>query len=343
MTDVIQPVDEGRLDGSAETGREISYMEAIREALSEEMHRSPDVFVIGEDIAVFQGAFGVTGELWKEFGEDRIRDTPISENSLVGVGVGAALMGMSPVVELMFGDFVLLAMDQIVNQAAKARLMSGGRVEVPLTIRTTTGATGAAAAHHSQSIEGWLLGMPGLKIVAPTTPADAKGLLKTAIRDRDPVVFLEHKRLYGRRGPVPDGDHLVPFGSAAIRRAGTDVTLVAISGLVVECLAAAEEVASAGIDVEVIDLRSIAPIDTATIFESAEKTSRVVVAQEAPDRGGVAAEISALIAEHRIDVLDAPIQRVGAKPIPIPYSPAMESHVLPSADDVVSALMRAMA
>jgi pyruvate/2-oxoglutarate/acetoin dehydrogenase E1 component len=344
MTDTTRPVEEEQASAiSATEGRELSYMEAIREALREEMERSPDVFLIGEDIGVFQGAFGVTGELWKEFGEDRVRDSPISENSLVGVGVGSALMGMSPVVELMFGDFVLLAMDQIVNQAAKARLMSGGRVEVPLTIRTTTGATGAAAAHHSQSIEGWLLGMPGVKVVAPTTPADAKGLLKAAIRDRDPVIFLEHKRLYGTQGPVPDGDHLVPIGSASIRRRGTDVTLIGVSGLVVECLEAAEQAASAGIDVEVIDVRSIAPIDTATIFESVEKTSRVVVAQEAPNRGGVAAEIAALVAEYRIDVLDAPIQRVGAKPIPIPYSPVMESHVLPSTDDVAAALMRAMA
>ena len=322
--------------------RQVTYAEAIRDALREEMLQDERVFIIGEDIAVFQGAFGVTGELWKEFGEERVLDSPISENSLVGVGVGAALMGMRPVVELMFGDFILLAMDQIVNQAAKARLLSGGRVEVPLTIRTTTGATGAAGAHHSQSIEGWLLGMPGLKVVAPTTPADAKGCLTAAIRDPDPVVFLEHKRLYGVKGAVPEGEHLVPLGSAAIRRAGDDITLIGVGGLVVDCLEAANQAETAGISVEVIDLRSIVPIDTATIFASVEKTTRAVVAQEAPDRGGVAAEVSALLAEHRIDVLDAPIGRVGAKPIPIPYGPAMEQHILPSSDDIAAALVAAM-
>ncbi len=324
------------------SGREMTYAEAIRDALREEMRRDDGVFLMGEDIAIFQGAFGVTGELWKEFGEERVLDSPISENSLVGVGVGAALMGMRPVVELMFGDFLLLAMDQIVNQAAKARLMSGGRVSVPLTVRTTTGATGAAGAHHSQSIEGWLLGMPGLKVVAPTTPADAKGLMAAAIRDPDPVVFLEHKRLYGAKGAVPEGEHLVPLGSAAIRRAGHDITLIGVGGLVAECLEAAEQVDKAGISVEVIDLRSIVPLDTSLIFGSVEKTSRAVIAQEAPDRGGVAAEISALVAEHRIDVLDAPIGRVGAKPIPIPYSPAMEQHVLPTSDDIAAALVAAM-
>ncbi len=321
---------------------EMTYAEAIRDALRTEMLVDDRVFLVGEDIAVFQGAFGVTGELWKEFGDDRVLDSPISENSLVGVGVGSALMGMRPVVELMFGDFVLLAMDQIVNQAAKARLMSGGQVEVPLTIRTTTGATGAAGAHHSQSIEGWLLGMPGLKVVAPTTPADAKGLLTAAIRDRDPVVFLETKGLYGVKGEVPVGEHLVPLGSAAIRRAGTDVTLIGVSGATVNCLAAAEQAAAHGISVEVIDLRSIAPIDTETIFRSVEKTTRVVIAQEAVERGGVAAELSGLIAQYRIDYLDAPIIRVGAKPIPIPYSPAMEQYVLPGRSEIVAALSTAM-
>jgi len=339
-TDMPQILDQSC--GASSATSEMTYAEAIREALRTEMAHDDRVFLIGEDIAVFQGAFGVTGELWKEFGEERVRDTPISENSLVGVGVGAALMGMRPVVELMFGDFVLLAMDQIVNQAAKARMMSGGQVSVPLTLRTTTGATGAAAAHHSQSIEGWLLGMPGLKVVAPTTPADAKGLLTAAIRDPDPVVFLETKQLYGLKGEVPLGEHVVPLGSAVVRRAGTQVTLIGVGGATAGCLNAANEVAADGIDVEVIDLRSIVPIDTATLFTSVEKTTRVVVVQEAVERGGVAAEVAALIAEHRIDHLDAPILRVGAKPIPVPYSPTMEQHVLPGLSDITAAVSAVM-
>lgn len=320
----------------------MNYAEALRDAMRLEMLRDDNVFLFGEDIAVFQGAFGVTGELWKEFGEARVRDTPISENSLVGVGVGAALMGMRPVVELMFGDFLLLAMDQIVNQAAKARLMSGGQVSVPLTLRTTTGATGATGAHHSQSVEGWMLGMPGLKIVAPTTPADAKGLLTSAIRDPDPVIVLEHKMLYGTRGEVPEGEHLVPIGTAAVRRVGTDVTLVAVGGIALQCEQVADELAAEGVSVEVIDLRSIAPIDTDTLFASVEKTSRLVVVQEAVRIGGVAAEISALVAQHRLDFLDAPIGRVGARPIPIPYSPEMERHVLPQPSDIRDAVLATM-
>ncbi|NPV85093.1 MAG: alpha-ketoacid dehydrogenase subunit beta [Anaerolineae bacterium] len=320
--------------------REMTYAQAIREALAEEMRRDKNVFLMGEDIAIFEGAFGVTGNLWKEFGLERVRDTPISEAAIVGAGVGAAIMGKRPVVEIMFGDFLPVGMDQIVNQAAKARYMSGGKVSVPLTIRVTTGATGAAAGHHSQSFEGWLIGIPGLKIAVPASPEDAKGLLKTAIRGEDPVIFFEHKRLYGMRGAVPEGDFTIPFGKARLVRRGKDVTLIGISGMVPTCLEAAEELQREGVDAEVIDPRTLVPLDRDLILESAVKTGRVVVVQEAHSRGGAAAEIAALIAEHAMDWMNAPILRVGARNVPIPYSPVLEQEVLPGKEDIIAAVRK---
>lgn len=320
--------------------KEISYAQAIREALAEEMVKDPDVFLMGEDIALFGGAFGVTGPMWKEFGLDRVRDTPISEAALVGAGVGAAIMGMKPVVEIMFGDFLPIAMDQIVNQAAKARFMSGGRVSVPLTIRVTTGATGSAGAHHSQSLESWFTNIPGLKVVVPASPADAKALLKSAIRDPDPVIFFEHKRLYNLKGPVPEGDVTCEFGKANIVREGGDITIIAISGMLVEAMDAAEELAQYGIDVEVVDPRTLLPLDTDTFLKSVEKTSRVLIVQEAYAKGGPAAEIAAHLAEYAMDYLDCPIARIGAKFAPHSYNPEQEKFILPDKNSIVATVRR---
>jgi acetoin:2,6-dichlorophenolindophenol oxidoreductase subunit beta len=319
--------------------REITYSQAIYEAMAEEMSRDKNVFIMGEDIALFNGAFGVTGDLYQEFGLERVRDTPISESGILGAGVGAAIMGRRPIVEIMFSDFLCVGMDQIVNQAAKARFMSGGKVKVPLTIRVTTGATGAAAAHHSQSFEGWFMNIPGLKIVVPTTPYFAKGLLKSAVRDDDPVLFFEHKRLYNTHGQVPEEDYTLPFGKAHIFRSGKDITLVAISGMVLTALKAANELAAEGIDVEVIDPVTLVPLDKETILESAKKTSRVVIVQEGHKRGGPASEIAALIAEEALEWLDSPILRVGAKNVPIPYSPVLENAVLPQMEDIKAAVL----
>lgn len=320
--------------------RIISYSEAIREALAEEMSRDPHVFILGEDVGAFGGVFGVTQGLFAEFGPERVRDTPISEAVIVGAALGAALAGMRPVAEIMFGDFVTVAMDQLVNQAAKARYMSGGKAKVPLTIRVATGAPGSAAAQHSQSVEGWFLNVPGLKIVIPATPYDAKGLLKSAIRGEDPVLFFEHKMLYAARGEVPETeeDYLIPFGQAAIRRAGSDVTLIALGGLVQPALTAAEQLAAQNISVEVIDPRTLVPFDKETILTSVQKTGRVVIAHEAHRRGGPGAEIAAIIAEEAIQWLDSPIVRVAAKNVPLPYSPVLEEYVLPSVSDIVQAI-----
>lgn len=318
--------------------REITYSQAIREALSEEMRIDPRVFLMGEDIAIFGGAFGVTGDMWKEFGLDRVRDAPISESAILGAGVGAAIMGQRPVVEIMFGDFLFVGMDQIVNQAAKARLMSGGKVQVPLTIRVTTGATGSAGAHHSQSVEGLFMGIPGLKVAVPSSPYHAKGLLKSAIRGDDPVIFFEHKRLYGTRGPVPEEDFTVPFGEADVRREGKDLTLIGISGMVPTCLEVADEISQEGIQVEVIDPVTLVPLDKETILSSVKKTSRVIVVQESHKRAGPGSEIAAIIAEEAIDWLDGPIIRIGAANIPIPYSPILEQQILPNKADILSAV-----
>lgn len=329
-----------------ESTREISFSEAIREAMVEEMRRDERVFLFGEDVGTFGGVWGVSAGMLEEFGEERVRDTPISEIAIIGAGLGAAMMGMRPIAEIMFGDFLMCAGDQIVNQVAKARFMSGGKANVPLTIRVTTGAPGSAAAQHSQSPESWFMNVPGLKIAVPASPADAKGLLKSAIRGEDPVLFLEHKMLYAVSGPVPeDPDHLVPFGQACVVRevldpsagSGRCITLLGIGIMVKKALEAAEILAQEGISAEVIDPRTLVPLDQETIIRSASKTGRVVIAHEAHHRSGPGAEIAAMLAEEAIEYLDGPIMRVAAKNVPLPYSPILEDFVLPDVQDIVQA------
>lgn len=320
--------------------REITYSEAINEALIEEMERDSSVFVMGEDVGAFGGVFGVTAGLLDKFGEARVIDTPISESAIVGAALGAAMMGMRPVIEIMFGDFLPVAGDQIVNQLAKARYMTGGKANVPVVMRVTTGAPGSSAAQHSQSPEAWFMNVPGLKIAVPATPADAKGILKAAIRGNDPVLFFEHKMLYAAKGLVPDGDVTVPLGEANVVREGRDVTVIAIGGMIAHALEAADQLASSGISVEVIDPRTLVPFDLDTILRSVEKTGRVIIAHEAHKRGGPGAEIAALIAEEAVDWLDGPVIRVAARNVPLPYAPALENFVLPHATEVIAAVER---
>jgi pyruvate dehydrogenase E1 component beta subunit len=318
--------------------REISFSEAIREAMVEEMRRDPSVFLMGEDVGTFGGVWGVSAGMLEEFGEERVRDTPISEIAIIGAGLGAAMIGMRPIAEIMFGDFLMCAGDQIVNQVAKARFMSGGKADVPLTIRVTSGAPGSAAAQHSQSPESWFMNVPGLKIAVPASPADAKGLLKSAIRGEDPVLFFEHKMLYASTGPVPeDADYMVPFGQAAVLREGNDVTLIGIGIMAQKALEAADLLAQAGISAEVIDPRTLVPLDKETLIRSAAKTSRVVIAHEAHRRSGPGADIAAMLAEEAIEYLDGPILRVAARNVPLPYSPVLEEYVLPGVGDLVRA------
>lgn len=324
--------------------RELTYSEAIREAMCEEMRRDPTVFLFGEDVGAFGGVWGVSAGMLAEFGEERVRDTPISEIAIIGAGLGAALAGMRPIAEIMFGDFLMCAGDQLVNQAAKARFMSGGKANVPLTIRVTSGAPGSAAAQHSQSPEAWFMNVPGLKIVTPATPADAKGLLKTAIRGVDPVLFFEPKMLYATRGPVPeDPDFTVPFGVANVLREGRDVTVIAVGVMAPKALEAAAQLEREGVSVEVVDPRTLVPLDKATLIRSVRKTSRVVIAHEAHLRGGPGAEIAAMLAEDAIEYLDGPIVRVGAKNVPLPYSPVLEAYVLPGVEDIVGAVRSVLA
>ena len=317
--------------------RTISYSEAINEALREEMQRDPNVFIIGEDVGTMGGVFGVTAGLVQTFGEERVMDTPISESAIIGAALGAAMMGLRPVAEIMFGDFLGCAGDQLINQVAKARYMSGGKARVPLTIRVTTGAPGASAAQHSQSPESWFMNIPGLKIVCPATPADAKGLLKAAIRGEDPVLFFEHKMLYALRGEVPDDDYVIEFGQANVLREGSDVTIIALGSMVQHAQAAASELAHDNISCEVIDIRTLVPLDVNTLVSSAKKTGRVIIAHEAHKRSGPGAEIAAVIAEQALDYLDAPIIRVAAKNAPLPYSPTLEQFVLPGKADILAA------
>lgn len=320
--------------------REITYSEAIREAMVEEMRTNPAVFLVGEDVGVFNGVWGVSNGMLAEFGHERVRDTAISELNIIGSGLGAALVGMRPIVEIMFGDFLMCAGDQLVNQVAKARFMSGGKANVPLTIRVASGAPGSSAAQHSQSPESWFMNVPGLKIVTPATPADAKGLLKTAIRGEDPVLFFEHKMLYALTGPVPeDPDFMVPFGVADVVREGKDVTIIAVGIMVQKALAAAIELSAKGVDVEVIDPRTLVPLDKDTLIKSVAKTGRVVIAHEAHRRSGPGAEIAAMLAEEAIEYLDGPIIRIGAMNVPLPYSPELEKHVLPDENDIIQAAL----
>jgi pyruvate dehydrogenase E1 component beta subunit len=318
--------------------RELTFSEALREALAEEMSRDPAVFIIGEDVGLFGGVFGVTAGLYGEFGEDRVRDTPISEQAIIGAGLGAALVGMRPVAEIMFSDFVTVAMDQVVNQAAKARYMSGGKARVPLTIRIVNGAPGSAAAQHSQSPEAWFMNVPGLKIAIPATPYDAKGLLKTAIRGEDPVLFFEHKMLYAAKGEVPEEDYTVPFGEAVIRREGSEATIIAIGGVLPAVLDAAGQLATQGISVEVVDPRTLVPLDVATLVESIKRTNRAIIVHEAHRRAGPGAEIAAILAEEAIAYLDAPVIRVATKNVPFPYNPELEKFILPEVNDIIRAV-----
>jgi pyruvate/2-oxoglutarate/acetoin dehydrogenase E1 component len=315
--------------------RELTYWQAVQEALREEMVRDPRVFLMGEDIGVYGGAVGATRGLLAEFGAERVRCTPISEATIVGAGIGAAITGMRPVVEIMFMDFVTLAMDQIANHAAKFRYMYGPQARVPLVIRTPAGGGRSYGATHSQSLEAWFLHVPGLKVIAPATPADAKGLLKSAIRDDNPVLCVEHKLLYATTGPVPDGDVAEPLGQAAIRRGGTDVTLVTYSYYVGVALQAAEALARDGIEAEVVDLRTLVPLDTEAVLDSVRKTGRLVCIEEGTRTGGVGAEIAARVAEEAYEYLDAPIRRVATPDIPIPFSPVLEDAALPKVDGII--------
>jgi acetoin:2,6-dichlorophenolindophenol oxidoreductase subunit beta len=316
------------------TEREITFAEAVREALAEEMRRDPRVFILGEDVAEAGTPFKVLSGLVEEFGKDRVIDTPISEPGFSGIGVGAAMTGMRPVVDLMFGDFITLAMDQIVNQAAKVHYMSGGKLKVPMVFRTTLGATRRSAAQHSQSLHAWVSHVPGLKVVLPSTPYDAKGLLKTAIRDDNPVVFFEDKLMFKMTGPVPADDYTIPFGVADIKRQGTDITIVGTSSMVQIALGAAKMLDEIGISAEVIDPRTTFPLDKQTIIESAKKTSRAIVVDEGYERYGVTAEIASVIADGAFYYLDAPVKRMGAMDVPVPFSPALEDLTVPTEQSV---------
>jgi acetoin:2,6-dichlorophenolindophenol oxidoreductase subunit beta len=319
--------------------RELSFAQALNEALAQAMDADERVFIMGEDIGVYGGAFGVTGDLVHRFGEDRVMDTPIAELAAAGVAVGAALAGSRPILEFQFSDFSGLAMEQIVNQAAKIRYMLGGKTSVPLVFRMPTGSGTGAAAQHSQSLEAWFAHVPGLKVVEPSTPHDAKGLLLAAIEDPDPVLIFEHKLLYKIKGHVPEELYMVPIGKAAVVSEGRDVTVVAAAIMVHRALEAAEILAGEGIDVEVIDLRSIRPIDTATIISSVKKTTRLACIYEGVKTLGIGAEISALIAESEaFDYLDAPILRLGGAESPIPYSPILEKAAVPQTENIVKAL-----
>src|ERR671914_2203807 len=314
--------------------RELTYGEAVREAIAEEMRRDPRVFLIGEDVAEAGHPFKTLVGLVQEFGTERIIDTPISEPGYAGIGVGAAVTGMRPIVDVMFGDFITLTMDQLVNQAAKIHYMSGGKLNVPMVLRTTLGATRRSAAQHSQSLHAWVSHVPGLKVVVPSTPYDAKGLLKSAIRDDNPVVFFEDKMMYQLKGPVPAEEYTIPLGVADIKRAGSDITLVATSSMVHVALAAAAALAGDGIDAEVIDVRTTTPLDRHTLIESAKKTSRAVVIDEGYQSFGVTAEIASVIADGAFYYLDAPVKRMGAMDVPVPFSPVLEDQTVPTPENV---------
>jgi pyruvate dehydrogenase E1 component beta subunit len=323
-----------------------TYADGIRQAIAEEMELDPAVFLIGEDVGESGGVFGVTKGLWERFGADQLWDTPISEEAIVGAAVGAALVGGRPIAEIMFGDFSTLAMDMIVNQAAKTHYMTGGRVSCPMVVRMVTGTAGSTAAQHSQSLEAWFTHVPGLKVVAPSTPTDAKGLLKQAIRDPDPVIFFEHKQLYGGRGG-PAGEIVevdaIPFGQGVIRREGTDVTVVSWLRTMDHVLTAAETLAEEGISCEVFDPRTLVPFDRDGLRESLARTGRLVIAHEAPLRGGFGAEIAAWAAQECFDLLKAPIRRVGSRNAPIPYAPVLEAEVIPTAERIAQEIRIATA
>src|SRR5690625_3126590 len=319
--------------------RELTYLEAVREAMQQEMRQNEDVFVLGEDIGLYGGAFGVTRGMIEEFGPERIRNTPISESGIAGAAVGSALTGMRPILELQFSDFITIATDQMVNQAAKLRYMYGGKGRVPMVLRTPSGSGTGAAAQHSQSLEAWMAHIPGLKVVQPSTAYDVKVLLKAAIDDDNPVVFYEHKLLYGTKGHVPEEQYSIPLGLADVKREGTDVTVVATAIMVHRAMDAAKELDKEGISVEVVDPRTLVPLDEETIVKSVSKTGRLVVVHEAVKRGGYGGEIASMIAESEaFDYLDAPIKRLGGVPTPIPYNPELEKAAVPQVPDIIKAV-----
>lgn len=314
--------------------RTINYMQAIAEALILEMRRDSDIYIAGEDVGKFGGSFGVTGPVYKEFGPSRVLDTPISETAIIGTAVGAAAAGLRPVVEILFIDFLPIAGDELFNQAAKIHYMFGGQVDCPIVVRTAFGAGIGAAAHHSQSLEALVCHIPGLKTIAPATPYDAKGLLLAAIRDNNPVVFLEHKLLYASKGEVPEGDYVIPMGKADVKREGTDVTLICYSAMVRQCLAAAEALVADGISAEVIDLRTLVPLDTEAILASIAKTGRAIIVHEACLTGGFGGEVAAIIADRGFGLLKAPIKRVAGPDTPVPFSPALETEFIVNAEKI---------
>ena len=323
--------------------RVIKYSEAVREAMQLEMLRDDSVFIMGEDVGIYGGAFGVTRGLLEEFGEERVRDTPISEAVIAGAATGAAVTGMRPIAEIMFMDFTTISMDQLVNQAAKIRYMFGGHATVPMVLRTPAGSGTGAAAQHSQSLEALFAHVPGLKVVMPSTPADVKGLLIASIRDDNPVIFVENKLLYNTTGPVPEGDYVIPLGVADIKREGSDVTIVATSIEVLRALEAADLLAEEDIDAEVVDPRCLTPFDEETVTASVRKTGRLIVVHEAPKHGGFGAEIAARIAEGpAFDYLDAPIRRLGGVSAPIPYNPSLERASVPQVEDIIRAAREIM-
>jgi acetoin:2,6-dichlorophenolindophenol oxidoreductase subunit beta len=322
---------------------ELTYREAVRDALSTAMRQDEDVFIMGEDIAEMGGSMGVTQGMLAEFGAERVRNTPISEMAIVGTGIGAAMQGMRPVVEIMYQDFLTLSMEQLVNQAAKHRTMSGGQLKVPLTIRTQGGAGWSPGAQHAQQLESWFVHVPGLKVAYPSTPEDVRGLLWSSIYDDNPVVFFEHRLLYPLKGEVPEQLEPIAFGKARIMREGSDVTVVAIGRMVPEALEAAEQAEAEGISVEVLDPRTLLPLDEESIIRSVQKTNRCVTAHEAVTRGGFGAELTAVVQHGAFDYLDAPIERVGAKFAPLAFAPAMEQWVVPHAADVLAAIKRTVA
>jgi pyruvate dehydrogenase E1 component beta subunit len=322
---------------------ELSYREAVRDALATAMRKDDDVFIMGEDIAEMGGSMGVTQGLLDEFGPERVRNTPISEMAIVGAGIGAAMQGMRPVVEIMYEDFLTLSAEQIVNQAAKHRYMSGGQLKVPLTIRTQGGAGWSPGAQHAQQLESWFVHIPGLKVVFASTPTDVRGLLYSAIYEDNPVIFFEHRTLYGLKEEMPDEVEPIPLGEGRVIREGEDVTVVATGRLVHEALDAASHLEEQGVSVEIVDPRTLQPLDEETIVESVKKTNRCVVAHEAVTRMGFGAEVAAIVQHQAFDWLDAPIERVGAKFAPIPFAPVMEEFVVPHAKDVVDAVQRTVA
>jgi pyruvate dehydrogenase E1 component beta subunit len=320
--------------------KETRYIRAITEALNEEMARDENVFIIGEDVGGPGGAFSATKDLLEKFGERRVKDTPISESAIVGLAIGAAAQGLRPVAEIMFMDFLTVCMDQIVNQMAKMRYMFGGVYKLPVVIRAPCGGGLNAGPQHSQCLESWFAHVPGLKVVMPATPFDVKGLLKTSIRDDNPVLFIENKALYALKGEIPEEEYLIPIGKADVKRVGKDATVVATSRMVHQALEAAKTLSNEGIDVEVIDLRTISPLDKETIFKSVEKTSKLVIAHEAVKAFGIGAEIAAMVCEEMIDCLDAPILRVGAPFVPVPFN--LEKFYLPNSEDVIKAVKKVM-